>query len=112
MKQLYNRICTCCGVMFQSPQKRKRLCPKCEAEAKASAKKAWSENATRPCTDRCSEPTKKPVLSFGDICRIQKQHYEATKKYLHYGDVVEHIRTGKIKVIHGKDGAEYGGETE
>lgn len=109
-KPLYNRICTCCGVMFQSPQKGKHYCPKCTAEARHRAKQAWLTNNKKPKADNPSEDTTKPVLSISDISRISKQYYDAHKTYLHYGDVVEKIRTGEIKVVKGKDGAEYGGK--
>ena len=109
-KPLYNRICNRCGVLFQSPQKSKQLCPTCEAEAKKRSKQAWRENNRKPRSDKPLEEVKKPVLSFRDIGRIQKQYYDVHRKFLKYGEVVDRVRTGAIKVVMGKDGAEYVGE--
>ena len=108
MQPLYIRVCRCCEVVFQSPQKKKQLCPDC---AKQSIKSSKNNHTSRKAyTNEVKDTFKKPVLSISDICRIQKQYNEAHKTCLQYGDIVEKIRTGEIKLVMGKDGVELGCE--
>jgi hypothetical protein len=99
--------CAECGEVFKANSTRKKYCPKCLALRKRASQERFKQKLTEEMKKRnylkkpsVVKPTKKkaPVLSIMGVCRLLKKYNEDNGVYLSYGEFVQMIDSGKIKV--------------
>ena len=99
--------CADCGKVFKAKSTRKLYCPKCLALRVKEARKRHYEKYAADISKRKAQKkpsvvkeTKKkaPVLSIMGVCRLMKKYNEDNGVNLSYGEFVQMIDSGEIKV--------------